>query len=105
LQIPFHVSVQVIDLQGVAGKQKERKKTGGTEGIGKSQRNRDTCFLCSSGVLWPSVPTAVFFADQATAAARASTAGARSLYITGVTSRARIVDDIRPPMMTHASGE
>lgn len=34
-----------------------------------------------------------------------STAGASSLYITGVTSRASTVDDTSPPMITHASGE
>jgi hypothetical protein len=39
------------------------------------------------------------------AAARPSTAGASSLYITGVTSRARMVDEISPPMITQARGE
>jgi hypothetical protein len=39
------------------------------------------------------------------AAARASTSGASSLYITGVTSRARMVDEISPPMITQARGE
>jgi hypothetical protein len=46
------------------------------------------------------------FAPHA-AAARTSTAGASSLYITGVTSRARMamVELINPPMITQASGE
>jgi hypothetical protein len=39
------------------------------------------------------------------AAARPSTSGASSLYITGVTSRARMVELINPPMITQASGE
>src|SRR5881296_375293 len=37
--------------------------------------------------------------------ARASTVGASSLYITGVTIRASSVLDTRPPMITQASGE
>src|SRR5437870_13296363 len=37
--------------------------------------------------------------------AAASTRGASSLYITGVTMRASSVLETRPPMITHASGE
>ena len=38
-------------------------------------------------------------------ARRTSTSGASSRYSTGVTTRASSVDDTRPPMITHASGE
>ena len=36
---------------------------------------------------------------------RARTGGGSSLYITGVTKRASSVEEMRPPMMTMASGE
>ena len=45
------------------------------------------------------------FEGEDVGAFSASSAGASSLYITGVTKRAIIVLEINPPMITHASGE